>query len=89
MAAEAYERELAALREMFEGELAKVEAAKTDATALEAQAAEAERAVVGRAALARITAALDSGHPFGEALTELTAATGIAPPPGLAGYAED
>jgi len=83
MAAEAYARELAALREMFARELANVEAAQSEAAALEAQAAD------GRAALARIAAALDTGQPFDDALQDLSASTGIAPPEALAGLASD
>lgn len=89
LAAEAYERELAALREMFEGELARIEAAQSDAELLEAQAAEAARAAAGRAALARISAALDTGSDFEEALTELTGETGVTAPPGLADVAAE
>ena len=89
MAAEAYARELAALREMFARELANVEAAQSEAAALEAQAAIAAQAADGRAALARIAAALDTGQPFDDALQDLSASTGIAPPEALAGLASD
>ena len=83
-AAEAYARELANLREMFAGELDKVEAAQADAAALEASAAEAAKAAAGRAALARVTAALDTGRPFDLPLADLAAATGVAVPAALA-----
>lgn len=89
MAAEAYDRELNALREMFQGELAKIEAAQADAATLQAQAAESAQAAAGRAALAKVTAALDSGQPFDAALTELTDATGVAIPAPLSAAAAE
>lgn len=88
MAAEAYDRELKALREMFEGELGKVEAAQADAAGLQAQAAEAAQSALGRAALARVTAALESGAPFAEALADLATSTGTAVPQVLADVAD-
>jgi hypothetical protein len=89
MAAEAYERELAALREMFEGELEQVQAAQVDASELEAQAAESAQAAAGRAALARVTAALSTGEPFAEALEELALTTGVEAPEALATQADE
>lgn len=83
-AAAAYERELAALREMFEGELAALEAQQADVGQMEADAAEAARAAAGRAALARVVTALDTGQPFGEPLAELQETTGIEAPEALA-----
>lgn len=80
-AAEAYERELAELRAMFEGELAKVSAVQEDAEALSANAAT-------RAALANIMAALDSGAPFTEAAAELSGVTGEALPDPLPAMAD-
>lgn len=88
MAAEAYDRELQALREMFQGELAKVEAAQADATGLQEQAAEAAQAASGRAALARVTSALDTGAPFADVLADLSASTGITVPQALSDVAE-
>jgi len=82
-AAAAYERELEALREMFEGELAALEAQQADVGELEAAAAEAAQAAAGRAALSRVVAALDTGQPFAEALTDLQGATGVEPPEAL------
>lgn len=82
-AAAAYDRELQALREMFAGELAKVEAAQADAAGLQAQAAEAERAAAGRAALSTVATALDTGAPFAEALDALAGATGVTIPEAL------
>ncbi|HHC30040.1 MAG TPA: hypothetical protein ENK80_05710 [Rhodobacterales bacterium] len=89
MAAEAYQQELAALRGMFEGELAKVEAAQVDASTLEAQAQEAAAAAAARAALARVTAALETGEPYEGALGDLTAAADVEVPEGLAQFAAD
>lgn len=89
MAADAYAKELAALREMFEGELAEIDAAQAEASALEAQLAEAAKAAAGRAALARIDAALDTGAPFDDALLELTEATGLEAPEALSAVAAD
>jgi hypothetical protein len=83
-AAAAYERELAALREMFEGELAALEAQQADVGQMEADAAEAARAAAGRAALARVVTALDTGQPFAEPLAELQETTGIEVPEALA-----
>lgn len=89
MAAEAYERELSALREMFSNELERVEAAQADAEVLEEQAALAALAAAGRAALSQVTAALDSGKPFDDALQDLTGSTGIAAPEALASVATE
>lgn len=82
-AAQAYDRELVALREMFQGELDTIKAAQADAAALQAQAAEAERAAAGRAAMSQVTAAFDNGRPFAEPLSEMAAATGIDLPEAL------
>ncbi len=87
-AAAAYDRELTALREMFEAKLSDLEAQQADASVLEADAAEAARQAAGRATLAQVTAALDNGQPFASALSELTAATGIAVPENLSAVAE-
>lgn len=83
LAAQAYAKELAALRERFEGELAQIDAAQAKASALEAQLAESAKAAVGRAALAKVEAALDTGEPFEDALAELTEATGLDVPEAL------
>jgi len=87
-AAAAYERELAAMREMFRAELDAIAVQSADAGELEAEAAEASRAAAGRAALNKIAVALDAGQPFDAALTELTVATGITAPAALASVAE-
>ena len=89
MAAEAYAKELAQLREMFQGELDEIDAAQAEASALEAQLAETAKAASGRAALARVEAALDTGEPFETALADLTGATGVDAPPALSAVAAD
>ncbi len=68
-----YERELAAMRLMFEQELQRVEAAQAEA--IEAQGVVAVRAesVAEAAAMAQIKNALDDGTPFADALAELGA----------------
>ncbi len=81
-AAAAYQRELIALRTMFEAELAKVRTGQQDARTLSAKAAT-------RAALANIMAALDSGAPFAEAAAELSSVTGAPLPAPLPDMAED
>ncbi|RME18683.1 MAG: hypothetical protein D6801_00795 [Alphaproteobacteria bacterium] len=73
-AAEAYARELQALREMFAAELDKIRAEQGDVEALSAQAAAAARAAEARAALARVN----------EALAELSSLTDAEIPPALA-----
>lgn len=88
-AAAAYESELAEIRAMVEAELAKVSAAQEKAAVLEQDAAEAARDAVGRAALSQVMAALDTGQPFGSALDELAAITGVAPPEALAQVAPE
>ncbi|MCB1337964.1 MAG: hypothetical protein KDK10_11135 [Maritimibacter sp.] len=88
-AAAAYDRELQALREMFAGELAKVEAAQADAAGLQEQAAEAQRAAQGRAALSAVASALDTGVPFADALAEFAEASGATVPDALAAVAAD
>ncbi len=88
-AAKAYDRELAALREMFQGELAKIEAAQVDASTLEANATQAAQAATGQAALSRVMAALDTGQPYTDALSDLTTATGLTAPAALADHASE
>lgn len=89
MAAEAYAKELAALREMFQGELDEIDAAQAEASALEAQLAENAKAASGRAALTQVDAALDTGAPFEDALAELTTATGVDAPDALSAVAAE
>ncbi len=88
-AAAAYERDLAQMRAMLDEELARIGAVQADAQTMEANAAQAARAATGRAALARVLAALDTGQPFGEALSEMSAATGVAVPDALNAMAAD
>ncbi len=88
-AAAAYERELAEIRAMVEAELAELRTVQEKAEVLEQEAAEAARDAAGRAALARVVAALDTGQPFAEALDELAAISGEAPPDALASLAAD
>ena len=88
-AAQAYSIELAALREMFEGELAEIDAAQAEASALEAQLADSAKAAAGRTALAQVQAALDTGAPFEDALLELTEATGLDAPAALSAVAAE
>ena len=89
VAAEAYAKELAALREMFAGELEQIDAAQAEASALEAQLAESAQAAAERAALAQVDAALDTGAPFADALTDLAQATGVDAPGALSTVAAE
>ena len=67
----AYERELAAMRQMFEAELVRIEAAQKNVDLIETNAAERAKIAAKRAALARAQSALDSGAPFAKDLTVL------------------
>ncbi len=87
-AARAYERELAAMREMLDGELAAIRATQAAANAESQSAEAAAREAAMRAALAQVTAALDNGQPFTPALTTLAEVTGQAPSAALANAAE-
>lgn len=88
-AANAYERDLTALRSMFEAELAKISNAQENAQKLEVNAAEAAKAATARAALSRVMAALETGQPFDQALFDLETATGEKAPTALAAHAKD
>lgn len=88
-AAEAYDRELTALREMFAGELAKIEAAQSDVAAFQADAASAAQAAEGQAALSRVMSALENGQPYSDALLAFTTATGAEIPEELGDYADE
>lgn len=83
-----YEKQLAALRAMFDKELATIQAAQAEANstqkATEAQANAAEQSV----AVDRIRAAMDSGAPFGDAVTSLKK-LGADVPPALSAVAAD
>lgn len=81
-AVQAYERELTAMRQMFEAELARIEAVQQEATTTEKTITARANLAIERAALARIQAAVDSGASFAEPLTVLTDA-GIDIPAGL------
>lgn len=83
----AYERELAAMRKMFEGELTKIESAQKQASvAGEATTARANTALEN-ASLARIKAAVNSGVPFIDAANTLSD-IGISVPESLVGVAK-
>lgn len=86
-AIDAYERELARLREAVTEQRGEVEALIAEARMLDETAAEAARAAVAQTALARLRAALDSGDPFRGALDDL-AASGVALPDVLTGPAD-
>ncbi|MBV7410958.1 COG4223 family protein [Maritimibacter sp. DP1N21-5] len=88
-AAAAYERELADMRAMLDSELNTIRENQAAAEELQAQAAANAQAASARAALSRIMAALDTGQPFNESLSELTTATGEEAPQALASVASD
>jgi hypothetical protein len=69
----AYERELAAMREMVETELARVRAASEQASAEAAAATQAASSADSLTVLAEVGAALASGAPFEEPLDRLVA----------------
>lgn len=87
LAAEAYAKELAGLREMFQGELEKIRAAQTDVSKMEADAAESAKTARLRAAAAQIGSAVASGKPFSEALAVLASAS-VSVPDALAAFAD-
>lgn len=78
-AAEAYQRELEAMRKMFAEELKRIEQEQKAAVAKTTKA----EGMAARAAMAEIMAALDEGAPFAAALTTLEADTGLTPPEAL------
>ncbi|MGH1369891.1 MAG: COG4223 family protein [Maritimibacter sp.] len=87
-AAEAYERELTAMRSMLDAELAKITATQENAKELEVSAAESAKAAAARAALSRIMAALETGRPFDQAVFDYETATGETVPAQLADLAK-
>ncbi|HHC29524.1 MAG TPA: hypothetical protein ENK80_03030 [Rhodobacterales bacterium] len=87
-AARAYERELAAMRSMLDGELAQIRATQEAANADSQSAEAAAREAAMRAALAQVTAALDNGQPFGAALATLAEISGHSPSSTLASAAK-
>ncbi len=87
-AAAAYERELSAMRQMLEQELAQIRAEKQDATVNEAEA-EAQAARAAKlAAIAGLRAALEGGTSLADTLPALEQA-GIGIPDDLARAAQD
>jgi len=83
----AYERELQALREMFEAQRAEIQSiASTAAAQVESAERLAKEAAV-QAAVSRIEAALDSGGPFAEALNDLKSVGNIEIPAELGAIA--
>ena len=84
----AYERELTAMRQMFEAELDRIEAAQETAVEIETNAAERAEIAVKRAALARVQSNMDRGAPFAEGLTALQDA-GVAVPGHLIALSRD
>jgi len=87
-AAAAYERELGQMRQMLDTELARINTAQEDATLLEVSAAESAKAAAGRAAMARVMTAMETGLPFGDALSDVTENTGQEVPETLASIAD-
>jgi len=83
-AARAYERELSAMRELLDGELAQIRATQEAANADSQSAQAAAQEAATRAALAQVLAALDSGQPFDTALATLADVSGKTSPAGLA-----
>jgi len=79
-AARAYERELAAMREMLDGELAQIRATQQAANADSQSTKNAAREAEMRAALSQVTAGLDNGRPFETALATLADLSGKSPP---------
>ncbi|MCR8724509.1 COG4223 family protein [Frigidibacter sp. ROC022] len=84
----AYERELAAMREMFAAELAKIQAAAEEASKAQAAAARASTDAETLAALSAVETALDSGSPFAEALDQLAALHPDLPVDAMRDFAE-
>jgi len=77
-----YEKELAAMRAMFQRELDRLKKAQSEATSSGQQAAGDARTTLRLAALAQLRAALTAGEPFSEALATL-GGTGVDIPPVL------
>ena len=81
-----YERELAAMRLMFEQELQRVEDAQAEAIVAQGVVAVRAENVAEAAAMAQIENALDDGTPFADALDALSA-LGLEIPTGLSAVA--
>lgn len=75
----AYEEELRRLQESVAAQREEMEAMASEAAQMEANATETARETMARSAITRILSALDSGAPFGPALTDL-AETGVEVP---------
>ncbi|MBV1867274.1 MAG: hypothetical protein KUG69_05135 [Marinosulfonomonas sp.] len=67
----AYERELSAMRQMLETELARIETAQADAIAVGKTLSQSNEVVIEKALITRVQAALDSGADFSATLGEL------------------
>lgn len=83
----AYERELTAMRQMFEAELDRIEAAQKQVSEAGEETTARANSAFERASLARIEAALDSGAPFSDAIATLSGA-GVAVPQSLTSVAK-
>ncbi len=83
IAAAAYERELAAIREMLAGELQRIEAAGFDVRASEQDAEAIAKHAAMQAALAELQTTLNSGLPFADILIEISTEIGISVPDAL------
>ncbi len=81
-AAAAYQRELQAMRKMFQGELDRIEQAAREAGSARASAEQSAARAAVRAAVTAMRAAADTGAPFGEELQAI-AATGLDVPADL------
>lgn len=90
----AYQRDIDALRAQIEAQQAEMSEMMTattaqlaqtreEAVAIEQNAVEKARAATARVALTKVDSAIDSGAPFGAALSDLTDALGIAAPDAL------
>lgn len=90
----AYEREIADIRARMDGQQSELQAmvdattaqldqTRAEAAAIEANAVASARAAVARTALSKVQTALESGAPFGAALSELGGAVDVAVPDAL------
>ncbi len=89
LAAAAYERELAALREMLANELERIEATGAEALVSQSNAEDTARQATFLSVMAQLDAALDSGQPFDGVLNEITAHIGIDAPGALVAAAPE
>ncbi|MBD3678708.1 MAG: hypothetical protein HUJ27_09945 [Rhodobacteraceae bacterium] len=85
---QAYEHDLAEMRQVIADELKRIERAQAAAAEQERVAARNAATSTGEAAVARITAALESGASFVEPLADLEGLTGTAAPGELSVVAE-